>query len=73
MRLSKSHGKLQFYQCTDDNKKGKYISKDNQQLIHSLAQKTYDERILRLVEKRLKQIQKITKDYEDNEIEKIYM
>lgn len=73
LRLSKSHGKLQFYHCTDENKKGKYISKDNQHLIHSLAQKTYDERLLRLVEKRLKQIQKITKDYEDNEIEKVYL
>ena len=40
LRLSKSHGKLQFYHCTDENKKGKYISKDNQHLIHSLAQKT---------------------------------
>ena len=73
LRLSKSHGKLQFYQCTDENKKGKYISKDDQQLIRSLAQKTYDERILHLAEKRLKQIQKITKDYEDNEIEKVYL
>ena len=73
LRLSKSHGKLQFYHCTDENKKGKYISKDDQQLIHSLAQKTYDERILHLAEKRLKQIQKITKDYEDNEIEKVYL
>ena len=25
LRLSKSHGNLQFYQCTDDNKKGKYM------------------------------------------------
>ena len=69
LRLSKSHGNLQFYHCTDENKKGKYISKDDQQLIRSLAQKTYDERILHLAEKRLKQIQKITKDYEENEIE----
>lgn len=31
LRLSKSHGNLQFYHCTDENKKGKYISKDDQQ------------------------------------------
>ena len=73
LRLSKSHGKLQFYHYIDGNKKVKYISKDKQQLIRALAQKTYDERILHLAEKRLKQIQKITKDYEDNEIEKVYL
>ena len=42
-------------------------------LIRSLAQKTYDERVLRLAKKRISQIQKITKDYEDNEIENVYL
>lgn len=73
LRLSKSHGKFQYYQCTDENKKGKYIGKNNEKLIQSLAQKSYNERVLRLSEKRLKQIQKITKDYEDNEIENVYL
>lgn len=73
LRLSTSHGKLQYYQWTDENKKGQYISKENEQLIQSLAQKSYDERILRLAEKRIRQIQRITKDYEDNEIEKLYL
>lgn len=73
LRISKSHGKLQFYQCTDENKKGKYVGKGNEKIIQGLAQKTYDERVLRLAEKRLAQISRITKDYEDNEIEKIYL
>ena len=73
LRLSRSHGKLQCYHCTKDNKNGKYIGKGNQQLIRELAQKKYDERILRLAEKRVEQIRKITKDYEDNEIEKVYL
>ena len=73
LRLSKSHGKLQYYHRTEKNKNGKYIGQDNQQLIRELAQKKYDERILRLAEKRAEQIKKITKDYEDNEIEKVYL
>lgn len=73
LRLSKSHGKLQYYQCTDENKKGKYIGKGNEKLIQSLAQKSYDEKVLRLTEKRLAQVQKIVKDYEDDEIEKVYL
>lgn len=73
LRLSKSHGKLQYYHTTDNNKKGKYISKDNMQLVRSLAQKSYDKRVLRLAEKRIVQIQKITKDYDDKEIENLYL
>ena len=73
LRLSKSHGKYQYYQCTDNKKKGKYLSKDDMMLIRGLAQKTYDERVLQLAEKRISQIQKITKDYEDNEIENVYL
>lgn len=73
LRLSKSHGKYQYYQCTDNKKKGKYLCKDKMTLIRGLAQKTYDERVLRLAKKRISQIQKITKDYEDNEIENVYL
>ena len=73
LRLSNSHGKIQYYQCVDKNKNGKYIRKDNEDLVRSLAQKSYDERILHLAQKRLLQIQKITKEYEDDEIENVYL
>ncbi len=73
LRLSQSNNYLQFYHCTDENKLGKYITKGNDELIQKLAQKSYDNRVLRLAEKRLNQIKKLLRDYEDDEIEKIFI
>ena len=73
LRLSQSNNYLQFYHCTEENKLGKYITKGNDELIRKLAQKSYDEKLLRVAEKRLNQIKRILKDYEDNEIEQIFL
>lgn len=72
LRLSKTQNYSQYYHCTEENKRGSYISKENEELVQKLAQKSYDEKVLRCVEKRLSQIKKLTKDYKDNEIEEIY-
>lgn len=71
LRLSKSHNSTQFYHCTKERRN--YIGKKEEILIQKLAQKTYDEKVLRCAQKRLAQIRKITKDYEMNEIENIYL
>ena len=73
LRLSQSNNYLQFYHCTEENKLGKYITKGNDELIRKLAQKSYDEKLLRVAEKRLNQIKRILKDYEDDEIEQIFL
>lgn len=72
LRMSRSHNQLQYYRCTKEKKSGIYINKNNIELAHKLAQKTYDEKVLKLAEKRLAQIRKITKDYMEDEIEAIY-
>lgn len=72
LRISKSKNYLQYYHCTEKNKLGKYIAKGNEELIQALAQKTYDEKILQLAEKRILQINRILKDYEDDEMEQIF-
>ena len=72
LRMSRSHGKLQYYRCTEEKKAGTYINRGNIELARKLAQKAYDEKVLRLAEKRLSQIKKLTKDYSENEIEEIY-
>lgn len=72
LRLSRSHNHLQYYCCTDENRSGSYIARENIELAKNLAQKAYDEKVLQLAEKRLSQIQKITKDYADDELEKLY-
>jgi len=72
LRLSKSQNHLQYYQCTEEKKRGIYIAKDNGELAQKLAQKSYDEKVLQLAEKRYSQIKRLTKNYEDDELEKIY-
>ena len=62
LRLSKSHNNIQYYCCNEDNKSGKYISKNNLQLAYKLAQKSYDKKVLELAEKRLSQLRRITKE-----------
>lgn len=73
LRLSKSHNQVQYYCCTEEKKSGDYILKDNRLLAKQLAQKSYDEKILHMAEKRLYQIKRLTKDYMDDELEKIYL
>ena len=74
LRLSKSRGWIQYYHCMPGEKEnGRYISKTKEQMIRRLAQKSYDERVVKLAEKRLAQIRRITKDYDVDEIEKLFL
>lgn len=47
LRLSKSRNYFQYYHCVDKNKRGVYIAKGNEELVQKLAQKTYNEKVLR--------------------------
>lgn len=73
LRMSKSHNKLQYYRCMGEKKSGTYIDRNNIEMARKLAQKTYDEKVLKLAERRYAQIQKITNEYIENEIEDIYL
>ena len=74
LRLSRCGKTFQYYlSIPGDKKRGAYIPKAETRLIRRLAQKSYDEKISKLAAKRLAQIRKITKDYEDDEIEKIFL
>ena len=76
LRITTSRNALQYIHCVEDsNKSGyklSYIRKANASLVKRLAQKSYDQRIKKLVDRRLKQIEKIAGEYEDKEIEEIY-
>ncbi len=73
LRLSKSHDCIQYYHGTGGSKRGTYIEAGNKELPRKLAQKSYDEKVIRLAEKRVSQIKSLIKDYEDDEIERIYL
>ena len=73
LRVSCGKNWTQYYHCMPDGKKnGKYIPKSEENLIRRLAQKAYDEKILKLTKKRLSQIKRITRDYEEEEIEDVF-
>lgn len=71
LRISRDKNKIRYYHCTEDNG-GIYIPKSDKYLPQKLAQKTYNMSVIKKAEARLKQIKKITKDYSDDEIEKLY-
>lgn len=73
LRLSKSHNHIQYYCCTEEKKSGDYISVEKKVLAQQLAQKSYDQKILQLAEKRLSQIKKLVKDYDDDELERVFL
>ena len=74
LRVSKCKNQVQYYQRIPGvtEKNGKYIPKSEIKLAKQLAQKTYNERVLKLVNRRLKQIECITREFEDDEIEELF-
>ena len=74
LRLSSSNECVQYYYCVPGGRKnGQYLPREKKKLAYRLAQKSYDEKIIKLAEKRLSQIRKITEDYDEGEIEKIFL
>lgn len=74
MRLGKSQGCTQYFHCSEDTRpSGKYIPKGDVELAKKLAQKAYDEKILKLTTKRLRQLKVILKDYCDDEIAQVFL
>ncbi len=74
LRLGKSQGCTQYFHCSEATKpSGKYIPKSDVELAKKLAQKAYDEKILKLTTKRLRQLELIIKDYSDDEITQIFL
>jgi len=74
LRIAYRKGNAQYYHILSDEKyAGTYISKSQVELISGLAQKRYEEKIIRLLTKRLNQLHNILKDYDDNEVENVYI
>ena len=74
LRLGKSQGCTQYYLCKPGlPHNGDYLAKRNMELAKQLAQKSYNQKIMRYSERNLKQISKLLRDYEDDKIEKIFL
>ncbi len=71
LRISVDHGHVRYYRCIDD-RIGDYMPKENEQLIYQLAQKTYNETVIKAAKGRAKLISKCLKGYSDDEIERLF-
>ena len=74
LKVSNSHNYMQYYHITKENdvRIKRYLRKSEFDLVQKLAQKEYEIKVLRLVEKRLKQLKPLISSYQDDEIEEIY-
>ncbi len=78
LRITSSGKKVQFMYCSEsdeDQKKrrqGSFIKKENRDFAQKLAQKSYDQKVQKLVERRLKQVQRLNTEYKDDEIVSLY-
>ena len=72
LSVSVDKGYPRYYRCLEGDKVGNYIRKQDKETAWKLAQKEYNSKVLQLIRKRLKQIENIIKDYEDDEVEKCF-
>lgn len=74
LKLGKTKGCVQYYHWIEGmHGCGTYINKSNVSFAKKLAQKTYDEKILRYTNKVTTQISKLLKIFDDNKIEHIFL
>ena len=71
--IGKSQGHPQYYHCKNGTShNGVYLPKKEIELARQLAQKSYNEKILRYAEKTYRRITGLLKDYEDDKLEQIF-
>lgn|GEM_PF-119733 len=71
LRISMDHGVARYYHCVDD-RLGYYIPKKNKQLPRQLAQKAYNDSVIKVAVARSRLIDRFLKGYCDDEIERQY-
>lgn len=71
----RSNDKYKYFQVIYRNgiPERKYINKSKLALAQQLAKKSYSQELAALAEKRISQLDEILKDYNDNEVDKIYL
>ena len=73
LRISKSHNKFQYYHRKEtDESCGTYLPRKEQAIAQKLAQKDYDERLLKVLEEQLKSIEQFLKTFDPKAPQKVY-
>lgn len=75
--VSKSKKGCHLYLQKKDEESGKfrrkYLKKDSIGLARAIAQSRYEEKLTKLLQKRIRQLEILNRDYEDDEIENLYL
>lgn len=71
LRISVDHGKVRYYNCISD-RYGDYIPRENELLPRQLAQKAYNDSVLKTAQARSRLITRCLKGYDDDEIEELF-
>lgn len=73
LRISVDKNKVRYYHCLDEDEGIQtYIHANELTLARKLAQKSYNEKLLKLAKKRLGQINRLLKDFDEYEVDKLY-
>ena len=73
LRINKNKDHISYYCCQPKgNKNGVYLSVKEKNLAHTLAQKSYDQKVLRAAEKELRVLQHLEKGNSELSAEEIY-
>lgn len=73
LRISKSQGSIQYYLVNEKNDiNGKYIPKEQEAYCRALAQKEYDCKVKKMIQKNIFQIQNFLKQFDDSKIDETY-
>lgn len=79
LRIKKKRGGVEYYfkndndiNTTANSKNGRYMKKSEESLAKDIAQRCYDERVIKCAEKRIKAIDTFLKDYNETSLGDIY-
>lgn len=75
LEISNCNGVVRYYRIFFDQegrKKKIYLNPEEKETAQKLAQAAYEERLQRLLQKNIKRIRVLNKNYDDNEISRIY-
>lgn len=61
-----------YYHVVDENINGEYIPLENEKLVKALAQKSYDEKVLKIAKKQMAQLEQFNRRYQSNAIEGVW-
>ena len=74
LRLSSRRKAMQFYRrLPEAGKRESYVPKAQEELLRKLAQKAYDEKIVKAAEKSLCRVRMLINEYETDQIEQVYL